>query len=160
MTVRPLRPNRLAVLLAVISLAVAGSVAWAAIPASDGSFHACANPNSGVLRLIDTEDGENCNPNESDVTWNQTGPPGLSGYEQVEGPEVFVDHLNPFDSSTATCPVGTKVLGGGWQAGGVVAPAVFDSHAVGEDSWRVRLENEGVGLIAFKAVATCASVAP
>jgi hypothetical protein len=69
-------------LAAALSLAAAASIAWATIPDANGVFHACVNTNSGILRLIDNEQGETCNPNESAVSW-QTGSQG--------GPTLFAN---------------------------------------------------------------------
>jgi hypothetical protein len=167
MTVHSVRPNRLFVLLAMFSLAVLGSVAWAAIPDAGGTFHACANANSGVLRLIDTEDGETCNPNESEVSWSQSGPqgpPGLAGMEKVTGEIVTIDASNSFDFSFVNCPTGKKAISGGWDTTNFNSPdiAVTDNEVLGDHGWIVDVlwTGGGTGHYAFRAWATCASVSP
>ena len=57
----------------------AASVAWAAIPASDGAIQGCYGKVGGVLRVIDPAKGEKCLTVEAPITWNQKGPKGDPG---------------------------------------------------------------------------------
>ena len=69
----------------VLALALAGlvigSVAYGAIPSSDGTINACHAKVAGVryLRLIDTQAGETCKSSEQKLSWNQQGPKGEPG---------------------------------------------------------------------------------
>src|SRR5215831_3019658 len=57
-------------------LAAVAAVGYAAIPDADGVIHGCSSKGRGVLRIIDTEQGETCTSNETAIQWNQTGPLG------------------------------------------------------------------------------------
>lgn len=62
--------------LSVFLLASGSTVAYAAIPDSDDAeIHGCYAP-AGQLRVIDNEASAVCVPGETELTWNQTGPPG------------------------------------------------------------------------------------
>lgn len=61
--------GRVAVLaISVVTLAVAASAAWAAIPDASGAIHACAD-RDGRLRAIDTEQGRTCKSSELRLAW-------------------------------------------------------------------------------------------
>jgi hypothetical protein len=64
-----------AVAIAAVIVAV-GGVAFATIPDSNGTIHACYQKNSGSLRVVESG---GCRPNETPLNWNQQGPPGGSG---------------------------------------------------------------------------------
>lgn len=50
---------------------VAGGIATAAIP-SGGTISGCYDKVSGKLRLIDSQDGQQCTKNESAISWQQS----------------------------------------------------------------------------------------
>ena len=80
-----LRSRRL-VLATVAIFAVAGGIAYAAIPDTGGVFHACVMKN-GSVRIIDP-DTDQCKQNESAITFNQkgqTGDPGPQGPAGTNG---------------------------------------------------------------------------
>ncbi|MFZ0043821.1 MAG: hypothetical protein WAK93_21100, partial [Solirubrobacteraceae bacterium] len=65
--------------VAVIVLA-AGGVAWATIPDSSGTIHACRDTSSGALRVIDPSAGGACSTGkEVELDWNQAGRAGPAG---------------------------------------------------------------------------------
>lgn len=67
---------RKALLILAALLAVAGGIAYAAIPGSDGTISGCYKLSDGTLRVIDAEAGATCKSSEKPITWSQTGPPG------------------------------------------------------------------------------------
>lgn len=67
-------------------LALVGGIAFAAIPGSDGKIDACYEPGQSSLRVIDTEAGATCRPQEKSLSWNQTGPAGPAGPQGPAGP--------------------------------------------------------------------------
>lgn len=75
----------------LVSLLMVGGVwaaraAYATIPDSSGVIHACYDMGNGTLRVIDTEAGEACRPQETALSWNQKGPQGQVGPRGPEGP--------------------------------------------------------------------------
>jgi len=77
-------------------LAAAAGAGYAAIPDANGVIHGCYSKGKGVLRIVDTEQGETCASNETAIQWNQTGPPG------PQGPGAF--------TSTFTVPAGGELV--------------------------------------------------
>jgi hypothetical protein len=78
---RPIKQHLLSPTLAAAVVAFAlivGGVAWAAIPNARGVIYGCYQKNQGQLRVIDTDQGQNCNPAETPLCWNQAGP--LAGH--------------------------------------------------------------------------------
>ncbi|HEY1360539.1 MAG TPA: hypothetical protein VGF21_19720, partial [Thermoleophilaceae bacterium] len=65
---------------AVAASAIAGGVAWATIPGTDGVISGCYTKIGGVVRVIDTAKGEKCvNAFEVPFSWNKQGSPGEQG---------------------------------------------------------------------------------
>lgn len=71
----------------IATVAVAGGVAYSAVPAASGVITGCYNPGSGQLRVVDAEAGQSCGRSELQVTWNQTGPQGAQGPAGPQGPQ-------------------------------------------------------------------------
>ena len=78
------RPRALKIALpAALALGAGTAVAIAAIPASDGTIHACYSTTApsgtatGAVRIVD--EGQTCATGEQTLTWSQTGPTGPSG---------------------------------------------------------------------------------
>lgn len=65
----------------------AGSVAYAAIPGSDGVIHGCYDNSTGQVRLTDPARGKpkSCSNSETAISWNQTGPQGPAGPAGPQG---------------------------------------------------------------------------
>jgi hypothetical protein len=73
---KKLRPSYRKVAVVAVSLvtvAVAASAAWAAIPDAGRTIHACAD-RDGRLRVIDTEAGKACTPSEQRLAWLAVEP--------------------------------------------------------------------------------------
>ena len=89
--------SRVKLTLAALGLVaiLAGSVAWAAIPAADGTYTACVSPpvQSGTYKgvaavgLLDTAVRPTCPAGTNQVTWNQQGQPGMAGTQGPPGSE-------------------------------------------------------------------------
>jgi len=85
------RSGRLLVLTAVFAM-LAGGVAYATIPSSNGVFSACVLDHVGTLRLIDpslpsSDAMSHCSAHlETPVSWNQQGQPGPAGPKGDPGP--------------------------------------------------------------------------
>lgn len=63
---------------------VAGGVAYAAIPDSSGTIHACYAKSGGALRVIDS--AASCKSGETSLNWSQQGVPGPAGPAGPTGP--------------------------------------------------------------------------
>lgn len=71
--------------MAVVGLVALG-VAWATIPAADGTISACYAKN-GRLRLVD---GTPCKKKEKAIAWNQAGQTGPQGEPGAPGTDTRV----------------------------------------------------------------------
>ena len=96
---------------ALTATALAGGVAWAAIPGDGGVIRGCYTKVGGVVRVVDTAKGQACLPNlEVPLSWNQQGPkgePGVNGGTGASGVSPAVAQLGPGD---ANCPAGGAAL--------------------------------------------------
>jgi type VI secretion system secreted protein Hcp len=111
---------------AAVVLGAGTAVAIAAIPSSDGVIHACrvtTGTTPGQLRVIDVEaaPAQACVTGETELTWNQQGPPGPQG-----------DPGPPGDSGS-----GTDTSGGG-------SGAPFDTGQAGGPSADIFLAIDGI----------------
>ncbi|MFL5955743.1 MAG: hypothetical protein ACJ76I_16725, partial [Gaiellaceae bacterium] len=72
-------------LLCAAGLTLAGALAFASIPDSNGTIHACYSKTSGAVRIIDFPT-QNCTATENPISWSQTGPTGPTGPSGPTGP--------------------------------------------------------------------------
>jgi hypothetical protein len=150
---------------AVAALALAGGIAYAAIPDPTGMIHGCFKTVGGQLRVIDTST-TNCLPSETAISWNQVGAqgtPGVSGYEEKTH-QVFVS-VGAFANVSVSCSAGKKVLGGGFDIETPDDVKVFASEPSDgngnliDNGWNVGVHNAGsVGPRQVTVTAICASV--
>src|SRR5438876_11271656 len=98
-----------AVVGAVIATALAGGIAWAAIPGGD-AINGCYQKNEGQLRVIDPGT-DSCRPSEVAIVWNQQGvkgekgdkgEAGAAGNDGRDGTSVTVEPEAPGQN----CPAG------------------------------------------------------
>jgi hypothetical protein len=61
---------------AALVVLVGAGIAYATIPDSGGTIHACYKTSGGTLRVIDAG---SCLASEQPLSWSQTGPQGLQG---------------------------------------------------------------------------------
>ena len=99
------RFSRRFVLLGVAALALAGSFAYASIPDSDGTIHACLLKSLEQVRIIDPSK-QQCRANETPLSWNQTGPKGATGPRGATGPTGPRGATGPTGARGATGPQG------------------------------------------------------
>lgn len=106
-----------ATLGAVAAVPLGIGVAYASIPAADGTIHGCYQSGSlgnGALYVIDSAD--TCPSGYTALNWAQTAPMGIAGYEvvshqfSVAGPRSAGAYTDTVD-----CPTGKVALGGGAQ---------------------------------------------
>ena len=70
--------------VAALVLVLAGGVAYATIPAADGTITGCYARSGGTLRVIDPS-VTNCKQGETQITWSQSGEPGPAGTARTSG---------------------------------------------------------------------------
>jgi hypothetical protein len=102
------RLSRRFVLLGVGALALTGGLAYASIPDSDGTIHACLLKNGEQVRIIDPSE-QQCRPNETPISWSQTGPQGATGPQGpmgAIGPQGATGAAGPQGATGATGPQG------------------------------------------------------
>jgi type VI secretion system secreted protein Hcp len=114
---------------AALALGAGTAVAIAAIPASDGTIHACYSTTApsgtatGAVRIVD--EGQACATGEQTLTWSQTGPTGPSGPAGPSG-----------DSGSSTGSFGGTDTGssGSDQGGGPSADIFLKLDGIGGES--------------------------
>lgn len=122
--------TRPAAIAAVAALLLAGGIAYASIPAPDGTINGCRKNTDGSLRVIDST--ATCASGWTALNWSQTGPAGptgaagVSGYESVSNSEGVAIGSTPVDLAVEVfCSTGKKAFGGGG-----VAPSDGDASVV------------------------------
>lgn len=85
---------------------VFGGLAFASIPAEDGTITACYTNPKGSLRVVDSP--SQCRSNETALAWNQTGQPGPAGPTGPEGPEGPEGPAGPEGSQGPEGPLGPE----------------------------------------------------
>jgi hypothetical protein len=146
-----------------------------------GVIHACYQQHGGALRVIDTSLGQTCHSgpvHELPLDWNQsgasggrgptgpTGPAGVSGVQRVFGNVATISTGGTVSAtSVATCPSGTRVVGGGYGASFLDSRAVYDvvnNGPIPGESWMVTATLTAAsapgGTYTFSASALCVSV--
>lgn len=94
------------------ALIAAGTFAWAAIPAADGTITACYGKVGDSLRVVDSPAG--CKSNETVLTWSQQGvpgpigPQGLQGPQGPQGPQGLQGETGATGATGATGPTGPQ----------------------------------------------------
>ncbi len=90
------RGGRVAIAAAAL-FAVAGGLAYAAIPDAAGVIHGCyrtsTDDQKGQLRVVESE--ANCRSNESPTQWNVTGAQGEAGEDGADGTSPTVSQVGP-----------------------------------------------------------------
>src|SRR3954447_19360675 len=125
---------RWAVLGSAIAFAIAatGAVATGELGSTD-RLQACAKNENGQLRLVAQE--ADCLPSESAVSWPASVPTGSgTSFATVTS---TVAPQTPLTSATATCPTGSRVVGGGGTANPPSGGNVISSYPPNNTSWAV-----------------------
>jgi hypothetical protein len=65
------------IVAALAAFAVAGGIAYAAVPDAGGAYHACMLKKIGTIRIIDP-DTQHCSSLETEISFNRRGPAGAS----------------------------------------------------------------------------------
>lgn len=102
---------------AVALLAIAGGVAYAAIPGADGVIHGCYTNKGGVLSVIDPSAGQTCSALQAPISWNQQGPQGPQGDPGPQGPQGPQGPPGPAGGVLYYIPLQPLNYAGYWSAG-------------------------------------------
>jgi hypothetical protein len=105
---------------------LAGTVAYATIPESNGVIHGCYLNNAGglppiigasqgTLRVVDPSKGQACDSGETALSWNQVGQRGPAGPQGPAGPGISVFRSN---GRFVAPPAASRVLVESWGGGG------------------------------------------
>jgi hypothetical protein len=87
------RRGRSLLAASIAGLALAGGIAYAAIPDSGGVIHTCFKSSDATklggapLSVVDSESGAMCKAADTALTFNQQGPPGDPGPKGDPGPQ-------------------------------------------------------------------------
>lgn len=132
--IRLSRPSPALALSTLALVAALGGGAWAAIPGPEGIIHGCYNRHNGAVRVIDTATRQRCRRRESELDWDEVGPPGPRGGAGKTG---------------KTGPTGKTGLTGKTGApGSPGAPGVSNAYSVGQ-SGSVALSPTPVSVLAM-----------
>lgn len=88
-----------------MAVALVASLAFAAIPGSDGVIHGCYNTSRGNLRVIDVAT-DTCTDRETAISWNEVGPKGDAGPQGETGPAGPSGPKGDVGATGATGPAG------------------------------------------------------
>lgn len=99
-------------LAAVAAFAIAGGLAYAAIPDAAGVIHGCyrtsTDDQKGQLRVV--EDPASCRSNELPIQWNQQGAPGLDGEDGADGADGVSPTVARLAAGDPNCPAGGAAI--------------------------------------------------
>ena len=103
------RLSRVAVAVtAAVLVAVAGGVTYAVAEIGGGGvINGCYKSQNGQLRLIDPA-SDSCNPSETAISWNRTGPQGPQGPQGPAGPAGPQGPAGPAGSTGPAGPAGPQ----------------------------------------------------
>src|SRR5512133_305010 len=119
----------------IAALGAGAAVGVAAIPSADGTIHACVNTATGAVRVINAEGGVTCTAGtETDLVWNQQGPPGPAGPAGPQGDPGASSGSTPDTSSGPDNSFSTPSQAGGPNADmflkldGIAGDSTDDTH--------------------------------
>jgi hypothetical protein len=96
--------------LAVVAVfALAGGIAYAAIPDADSTYHACMLKGVGTIRIVDPERQRCSAALETEITFGARGPQGLPGTQGAPG----AHGTNGVSPTVAQIGAGTNCANGG-----------------------------------------------
>jgi len=103
---RGLRGTRL-VLVMMAVFGAAGGIAFASIPDSTGTYHACMLVKDGTIRMIDSATDQCKAKTETEITFNKQGPQGIPGQNGTNGVSPTV---TPLAVGNTNCPNGGAAI--------------------------------------------------
>jgi hypothetical protein len=128
---------RLSLVGAVLTGLVAGGIALATIPGPDGVIHGCYLNKIGTLRIIDPST-QRCTRLETPIQWNQKGPAGGAGPQNVTVNCSAGQSVNQALSQTMGAPQVTITITG----------TCTEAVAINRDNVRLQAASPGDGITA------------
>jgi hypothetical protein len=143
-------------ILAGITLVTAAAIVFATVPDANKIIHGCYRNPNGDLRVID-DALETCRPNETAISWSQSG---IVGYEVVSRTESVPSGVGVV--AIAHCTLGKRVLGGGYHLTGDLRVNQSFPQVTGgvANSWQVSVSNSSGFTANLTAYAVCAMASP
>lgn len=93
--------GRMVLAAAAVALGVTGTAVAANAYTDDaGGYSGCVNTASGALRVVGPD--ADCRENETAITWNEAGQPGVQGPQGIQGPQGDVGPQGPAGPAGAT----------------------------------------------------------
>ena len=87
--------------------------------------------------------------------------PGSILIETVVGPSIYFEPVETTPKGTsAVCPAGTTVTGGGWTGEVDRGLRIRSTQPVGTNQWQIVASNYTTLGLSVRAVAVCASILP
>jgi hypothetical protein len=104
-----LRKSHLALAaLGIVTLSGAAVAANGVLQDQSTTYTGCVNNGSGILRVL--QPGESCRSNETQISWNQTGPEGPAGPAGATGPQGLPGQPGEKGDTGPAGPAGTVSL--------------------------------------------------
>jgi hypothetical protein len=104
-----LRKSHLALAaLGIVTLSGAAVAANGVLQDQSTTYTGCTNNGSGILRVL--QPGESCRSNETQISWNQTGPEGPAGPAGAMGPQGLPGQPGEKGDTGPAGPAGTVSL--------------------------------------------------
>ena len=125
---------------------------------------ACSDKDSSTAPVQDRALPVSATPSSPQVQTAQGGKPGSGGFTTVTiAKTAEIQLAGGAIAQTALCPVGSTLVGGGYEftneGNPNVAPHVMQSYPIGSSGWSVRVTDWAAGSwpVAFYVYALCAS---
>jgi len=122
-------------------------IAYAQIPAQDGTISTCFTKSTGSIRVIDAS-VTNCKAGETSLTWNQQGNTGPQGPTVPTGPQGAAGAQGPQGATGATGATGAQGPQGATGPQGAPGNGVVHGYSVRDSS----LQSIGSGIVVVKKV--------
>jgi hypothetical protein len=135
----------LAAAFVVVALGAAG-IAYATIPDGGGVYTACMLKNVGTIRLIDPSLGSaslmgHCTSLETQISWNQQGPPGINGTNGTNGTNGVSPTVAQLAAGDSHCAAGGAAL---TDASGNTAYVCNPSLTSPDGNYSISVGNDGI----------------
>ena len=151
----------------VLEIGVIG-ISVASAQATGDTFTGCLKGGTLTKVAIGSEPVSPCSPSATEVSWNETGTPGVLGF-YTRSLDIKASLANNEETrGTVTCDPGDVATGGGFDyfTNSALTDAqatVLDNSPAGENGWFVRVANftgDSVAVNPANVYVRCADVTP